>query len=109
MSRAWMRWLPAAAVPAVIAAGVLAGSIPVWAGDPLPERTPAQVIALWTEHGTHQFSGTLEQISELGLPELPATGPSSGPASAGGAGTDLGQPQVRLGLSKVTVMTPLPL
>ncbi len=80
-----MRWLPAAAVPAVIAAGVLAGSIPVWAGDPLPEKTPAQVIALWTEHGTQQFSGTLEQTSELGLPELPATGPTSGPASAGGA------------------------
>jgi outer membrane lipoprotein-sorting protein len=80
-----MRWLPAAAVPAVIAAGVLAGSIPVWAGDPLPEKTPAQVIALWTEHGTHQFSGTLEQTSELGLPELPATAPTSGPASAGGA------------------------
>jgi len=85
MNRAWLRWLPAAAVPAVIAAGVLAGSIPVWARDPLPEKTPAQVLALWTEHGTHSFSGTLEQTSELGLPELPATGPSSGPAAAGGA------------------------
>ena len=85
MNRAWLRWLPAAAVPAVIAAGVLAGSIPVWARDPLPEKTPAQVLALWTEHGTHTFSGTLEQTSELGLPELPATGPTSGPASAGGA------------------------
>jgi outer membrane lipoprotein-sorting protein len=84
MNRAWVRWLPAAAVPAVIAAGVLAGTIPVWARDPLPERTPAQVLALWTEHGTHTFSGTLEQTSELGLPELPATGPTSGPASAGG-------------------------
>jgi outer membrane lipoprotein-sorting protein len=69
----------------VIAAGVLAGSIPGWARDPLPEKTPAQVLALWTEHGTHSFSGTLEQTSELGLPELPATGPTSGPASAGGA------------------------
>ena len=85
MNRAWLRWLPAAAVPAVIAAGVLAGSIPGWARDPLPEKTPAQVLALWTEHGTHSFSGTLEQTSELGLPELPATGPTSGPASAGGA------------------------
>lgn len=84
MNRAWLQWLPAAAVPAVIAAGVLAGTIPVWAQDPLPERTPAQVLALWTEHGTHSFSGTLEQTSELGLPELPATGPTSGPASAGG-------------------------
>jgi outer membrane lipoprotein-sorting protein len=85
MSRAWLRWMPAAAVPAVIAAGVLAGSIPVWAGDPLPEKTPAQVLTLWTEHRTQSFSGTLEQTSELGLPELPATGPTSGPASAGGA------------------------
>jgi outer membrane lipoprotein-sorting protein len=84
MNRAWLRWLPAAAVPAVIAAGVLVGSIPVWARDPLPEKTPAQVLALWTEHGTHSFSGTLEQTSELGLPEVPATGPTSGPASAGG-------------------------
>ncbi|MDQ0680284.1 outer membrane lipoprotein-sorting protein [Arthrobacter pascens] len=85
MSRAWLRWIPAAAVPAVIAAGVLAGSIPVWAGDPLPEKTPAQVLSFWTEHRTQSFSGTLEQTSELGLPELPATGPTSGPASAGGA------------------------
>jgi outer membrane lipoprotein-sorting protein len=85
MSRAWLRWIPAAAVPAVIAAGVLTGSIPVWAGDPLPEKTPAQVLSFWTEHRTQSFSGTLEQTSELGLPEVPATGPTSGPASAGGA------------------------
>lgn len=84
MSRAWLRWVPAAAVPAVIAAGVLAGSIPVWAGDPLPEKTPAQVLALWTEHKEQSFSGTVEQTSELGLPELPSTGPTSGSASAGG-------------------------
>lgn len=84
MSRAWVRWVPAAAVPAVIAAGVLAGSIPARAGDPLPEKTPAQVLALLSEHGTKTLSGTVEQTSELGLPELPNTGPSSGPASAGG-------------------------
>ncbi|HJV99895.1 MAG TPA: hypothetical protein VJ617_12475 [Arthrobacter sp.] len=85
MNRAWVRWLPAAAVPAVIAAGVLAGSIPARAGDPLPEKTPAQVLALLSEHRTMTLSGTVEQTSDLGLPELPATGPSSGPASAGGA------------------------
>ncbi|MBT2531089.1 hypothetical protein J7E83_02900 [Arthrobacter sp. ISL-48] len=85
MSRPWLRWMPAAAVPAVIAAGVLAGSIPVWAGDPLPEKTPAQILALLGAHETKSFSGTLEQTSELGLPELPAAGATSGPASAGGA------------------------
>lgn len=83
--RAWLRWVPAVAVPAVIAAGVLAGSIPARAGGSLPGKTPAEVVALLAGHRTHTFSGMLEQASELGLPELPATGPSSGPASADGA------------------------
>ncbi|WP_461190480.1 hypothetical protein [Arthrobacter sp. Z4-13] len=85
INRAWVRWVPAVAAPAVIAAGVLAGSIPARAGDPLPDKTPAEVIALLAGSRTHTFSGTIEQSSELGLPELPATGPTSGPASAGGA------------------------
>ncbi|WP_461175105.1 hypothetical protein M1D93_03250 [Arthrobacter sp. Z1-9] len=84
-NRAWLRWVPAVAVPALIAAGVVAGSIPARAGDPLPDKTPAEVIALLAGNRTHTFSGTIEQSSELGLPELPATGPTSGPASAGGA------------------------
>ena len=83
--RAWLKWLPAVTASAVIAAGTLAGSIPARAGDPLPEKTPAQVIALMGSHQSQTFSGTLEQSSELGLPELPATGPTSGPVSAGGA------------------------
>jgi outer membrane lipoprotein-sorting protein len=84
MNRAWKRWVPAAAVPAVIAAGVLAGSIPARAGDPLPAKSPAEVLALLGQHNTRTFSGTLEQVSELGLPELPAGAPTSGPVSAGG-------------------------
>lgn len=83
--RKWLKWLPAVTASAVIAAGTLAGSIPARAGDPLPAKTPAQVIALMGGHHSHTFSGTLEQSSELGLPELPATGPTSGPVSAGGA------------------------
>lgn len=83
--RAWVRWLPAVAAPAVIAAGVLAGTIPARAGDPLPEKTPAEVLALVATHKDHSFSGTIEQSTDLGLPELPAAGPTSGPASAGGA------------------------
>ncbi|MET1086403.1 MAG: hypothetical protein ABWY04_04660 [Arthrobacter sp.] len=82
--RPWVRWVPAVAVPSVIAAGVLAGTLPARAGDPLPEKTPAEVIALLASHKTHTFSGTIEQASELGLPELPATPPTSGPASANG-------------------------
>jgi outer membrane lipoprotein-sorting protein len=79
-----VRWLPAVAVPAVIAAGVLAGTIPARAGDPLPEKSPAEVLALLSGHKDHSFSGTIEQTIDLGLPELPATGPAQGPASAGG-------------------------
>jgi outer membrane lipoprotein-sorting protein len=84
MNRAWKRWVPAAAVPAVIAAGVLAGSIPARAGDPLPVKSPAEVLTLLGQHSTRAFSGTLEQVSELGLPDLPAGAPTSGPVSAGG-------------------------
>jgi outer membrane lipoprotein-sorting protein len=84
MNRAWKRWVPAAAVPAVIAAGVLVGSLPARAGDPLPDKSPAEVLTLLGQHSTRTFSGTIEQVSDLGLPELPAAGPTSGPASAGG-------------------------
>ncbi|BAS07075.1 hypothetical protein AHiyo4_04970 [Arthrobacter sp. Hiyo4] len=89
MNRAWLRWVPAAAVPAVIAAGVLVGSIPARAGDPLPQKTPAEVLTLLGQHNTRSFSGTVQQSAELGLPELPAAGPSSGPVSAGGAASVL--------------------
>lgn len=80
MTSTWMRWLPAVTVPAVIAAGVLAGSLPASAGDPLPAKTPAQVLELIAQHREASFSGTLEQTSKLGLPELPKPGP--GPSSA---------------------------
>lgn len=80
MNRTWLRWLPAAVVPAVIAAGVLAGSVPASAGDPLPTKSPEQVLALIAQHRVTSFSGTVEQSSSLGLPALPQTGPG---ASAG--------------------------
>ncbi|MET3140977.1 UNVERIFIED_ORG: outer membrane lipoprotein-sorting protein [Arthrobacter sp. UYEF2] len=89
MIRAWLRWVPAAAVPAVIAVGVLVGSIPARAGDPLPQKSPAEVLTLLGQHNTRSFSGTVEQSAELGLPELPAAGPTSGPVSAGGTSSIL--------------------
>jgi len=81
----WLRWLPAVAAPLVIAAGALAGSLPAGASNPLPARTPAQVLELAASHQVHTFSGTVEQSAELGLPELPATGKPSAPAAAGSA------------------------
>jgi outer membrane lipoprotein-sorting protein len=81
--RAWLRWLPAAAAPVVIAAGALAGSLPAGASNPLPAKTPAQVLELAASHQVKAFSGTVEQSAELGLPELPATGKPSSTASPG--------------------------
>ena len=81
----WLRWLPAVAAPLVIAAGALAGSLPAGASNPLPAKTPAQVLELAASHQVHSFSGTVEQSAELGLPELPATGKPSAPAAAGSA------------------------
>ncbi|XAS68800.1 hypothetical protein V3C33_05850 [Micrococcaceae bacterium Sec5.7] len=78
MTRKWLRWMPAVAAPAVIAAAVLAGSVPARAGDPLPAKTPEQVLELVAQHSTQSLSGTLEQSSGLGLPELPAKGPNAG-------------------------------
>lgn len=83
--RSRLRWLPAVVVSGVIAVAVLAGSIPARAGDPLPDKTPAQVMALMSGHRTHAFSGTVEQSSDLGLPEPPPARPTSGPVSSGGA------------------------
>ena len=77
MTRKWLRWMPAVVVPAVIAAGVLSGSLPASAGDPLPEKTPQQVLLMIAQHGEKSLSGTLEQSSEMGLPELPKAGAGS--------------------------------
>ena len=78
MTRKWLRWVPAVAVPAVIAGGVLVGSLPASAGDPLPAKTPQQVLLMIAEHQENSLSGTLEQSSELGLPQLPKSGPEAG-------------------------------
>lgn len=83
MTRKWLRWVPAVAVPAVIAAAALVGSLPASAGDPLPAKTTEEVLALVAQHAAPSLSGTLEQTSQMGLPELPQAGPSarSGAAS----------------------------
>ncbi|MHA7221733.1 LolA family protein [Arthrobacter sp. RHLT1-20] len=75
MTRKWLRWMPAAAVPAVIAAGVLVGPLPASAGDPLPAKTPQQVLLMIAQHNEKALSGSLEQTSAIGLPPLPKTGP----------------------------------
>lgn len=83
MTRPWLRWLPAAVVPAALAAAALAGSYQAGAATSLPHKTAAEVIAMIGHSEVRALSGTLQQNSELGLPQLPTTGPAAtqGPAS----------------------------
>jgi outer membrane lipoprotein-sorting protein len=83
MKRIWTRWLPAAAVPAAIAVGVLAGG--AVAETPPPPATPQQVLALAAGHTAQQFSGMVEEKTDLGLPSIPsqALAPATSSASLG--------------------------
>jgi outer membrane lipoprotein-sorting protein len=72
--------MPAAVIPAVIAGGALAAHA---VNDVnLPEKTPEQVIALIHSSTATAFSGTFEQTSSLGLPELPTAGGSADASAA---------------------------
>jgi outer membrane lipoprotein-sorting protein len=82
MTRVWLKWLPAAVVPAVIAVGALAVPLQAGAAVDLPEKTPEQVLAMIGGSTVQALSGTVEQASELGLPKQPATGPSTNVGTA---------------------------
>ncbi|GAA3863293.1 outer membrane lipoprotein carrier protein LolA [Leifsonia kafniensis] len=71
MTRSWLRWLPALVVPAVIGAGIVIVPLMANATVSLPDKTPEQVLELVGENSVTAFSGTVEQSSQLGLPELP--------------------------------------
>lgn len=93
MTRAWLRWLPAAIVPAMIAGGAVLGSAQGSAAVELPAKSPGQVLELAANSDVHAFSGTVQQTSDLGLPQLPAGGSGaaspSGSASTAAAGLEL--------------------
>jgi outer membrane lipoprotein-sorting protein len=72
MKTVLLRWLPAVVVPAVIATVAVAAPFQVSATEDLPAKTPEQVVSLALNSSVSAFSGTLEQTSELGLPQLPA-------------------------------------
>jgi len=55
----------------VIAGGVLTGSLQANAAADLPDKTPQQLLAMVADSDVRELSGTVEQDSALGLPELP--------------------------------------
>ena len=76
--------IPAVAVPvAVVAAVLLAPGAAVGAVD-LPDKSPQELLEFAHSSNVDQLTGTVEQTSELGIPDLSAlTGGE--PAAAGGA------------------------
>ena len=95
MQRRWALWLPAVVVPVVIGVGVLAVPLTAGAAVDLPDKTPAEVLELAQTAEVSAFSGTIEQSSDLGLPDLSSLGSIGGAGSAGGSadsaasGTDI--------------------
>ncbi len=75
--------IPAVAVPAaVIAAAVLIPTQAIGAVD-LPDKTPKELIQFAESSDVHQLSGTIQQTSDLGIPDLSALtgGMSSNPGA----------------------------
>jgi outer membrane lipoprotein-sorting protein len=85
MTRKWQRWVPAVAAPAVVAVAVVGGVFATSASADLPEKTPQQVLELAAGADVQSFSGTVEQSSDLGLPDLSSV--PGGAASSGGSGS----------------------
>ncbi|WP_026533363.1 LolA family protein [Arthrobacter sp. H41] len=82
MNKKWLRWLPAGIVPVVILTATVAGPTTADASPQLPDKTAQELLELVAESSDSAYSGTLEQSSELGLPDL------QGMTSPGGGGTD---------------------
>lgn len=83
MARNQKRWAVAIAAPAVVAVVVAGGVLATSASADLPEKTPEQVLELAAQADVQTFSGTVEQSSDLGLPDLSGFGG----AGSGGSGS----------------------
>jgi outer membrane lipoprotein-sorting protein len=78
------RWVPAIAVPTAIAAVVAGGLVATTASADLPEKSPEQVLELAAQADVQTFSGTIEQRSDLGLPDVSGFAGASGSSGSGG-------------------------
>jgi outer membrane lipoprotein-sorting protein len=84
-SRRLSRWIPAIAAPIAIGVGVVLVPMQANAVVDLPDLTPAELLEFAASSDVDALSGTVEQTSELGLPDLSGlTGTMGG--GAGGSG-----------------------
>ncbi len=89
MAKNWVRWLPAGIVPAFIVAAAAVAPTLAEASPQLPEKSAQELLELVAASSDSAFSGTLEQSSELGLPELQSMGPSAGTTDGPAAALEL--------------------
>lgn len=85
-SRRLSRWIPAIAAPIAIAAAVVLVPMQANAAVDLPDLTPEELLELAASSDVEALSGTIEQASDLGLPDL-----SGLTGAMGGAGGDIAE------------------
>lgn len=85
-SRRFARWIPAIAAPIVVGAAVVLVPLQANAAVDLPDLTPQELLELAASSDVEALSGTVEQTSELGLPDLSGLTGGMGSASAGPGG-----------------------
>lgn len=90
-SRNSLRWLPAVIVPAVVVVGAIAIPLQAGAAVNLPDKSAAEVLLMVSDSAVTSFSGTVEQTSDLGLPDidLGSIGSSSSDPAGGGPSADM--------------------
>lgn len=93
MKPAIKKWVPAVAIPAVIAAVAVGANVSASAAPELETKTPEQVIELMASSQVDAYSGHFGTSTWLGLPALPDAGaPASfGPPAKSPSGNE-GQP-----------------
>ncbi|KRC61345.1 hypothetical protein ASE14_10660 [Agromyces sp. Root81] len=91
-SRRLSRWIPAIAAPIAIGVAIVVVPMQANAAVDLPDLTPAELLEFAADSEVDALSGTIEQASELGLPDL-----SGLTGAMGGAGGDKFGPDGPLG------------
>ena len=81
MTRTWRNWMPAVAITGVLGAGALVVPLTANAAVDLPDLSAAEVLELAASHSVDALSGTVEQTSDLGLPDLSLIGGAAGGAA----------------------------
>ncbi|PPB49767.1 hypothetical protein C4K88_08900 [Arthrobacter pityocampae] len=88
MNKNW-RWLPAGIVPVVIVTAAVSGSAIAQAQPQLPAKTAQELLEFVATSTDDAYSGTVEQSSDLGLPDLSMATPPGGTSSSDPTSTAL--------------------